>query len=62
VWSEVSPAVELQTVGVVERYWEGRPQGVKVPYTKCLRLYCDVPEYGGTREILPESGRTTFQG
>jgi hypothetical protein len=34
----MSPRGVGETVCVVERHWEGRPEGVKVPYTKCMRL------------------------
>ena len=42
--------------------WEGQTQRVKSPYMKLICLFDAVPEYGGARETLSESGSTTIQG
>ena len=42
--------------------WNGRPQGVKAPYSKDVASPNPVPEYHGARETLWESGRTISQG
>ena len=41
--------------------WKARPKKVTALYMKFESTY-EYPEYGGTREILSESGRTTSQG
>ena len=42
--------------------WESLPESVKATYAKYIGLHDAVPEYGGARETLPESGSTTIQG
>ena len=42
--------------------WEGLPESVKATYAKYIGLHDAVPEYGGARGTLPESGSTTIQG
>ena len=44
------------------KIWEDLPKSVKATYAKCIRLHDAVPEYGGARGTLPESGSTTIQG
>ena len=44
------------------KVWEGLPKSVIAVYAKYLRLSAAVPEYGGARETLSESGSTTIQG
>ncbi len=45
-----------------ERNWKVRPERVRAPYVKLFLLSRETPKYGGTRETLPESARTTSQG
>ena len=42
--------------------WEGAPKRVRAPYAEWIGLADAVPEYGGARGTLPESGSTTIQG
>ena len=44
------------------KVWEGLPKGVRAAYAKRMGLHDAVPEYGGARGTLPESGSTTIQG
>ena len=50
---------KLQVSGKV---WEGLSERVKAPYTKREDCVSMGLEYGGTREILSETGGTTLQG
>ena len=43
---------------LVERFWEDRPERVKAPYTK-VELTEQYPEYHETRETLWERAGTT---
>ena len=44
------------------KVWEGLSKSVKATYAKYISLHDAVPEYGGARETLLESGSTTIQG
>ena len=41
--------------------WKVQPERVIAPYPKRSRLADAVPEYGGARGTLSESGSTTIQ-
>ena len=47
--------------GLMERFWESRPERVKAPYMKTGVTVQD-PEYHETRGTLWEIGGTTPQG
>ena len=48
----------IDSVILVERFWESRPERVKVPYTKGKQTRRD-PEYRETRGTLREQAGTT---
>ena len=47
---------------LVERFWKGSTTEGDSPVDENIKSVIQVPKYRGTREILWESGRTTFQG
>ena len=51
----------IDSVSLMERFWESQPKRVKVPYVKFRRSKRD-PEYHETRGTLWEVGGTTPQG
>ena len=61
-WREIDLSRAVRN-GVVSRIiWEGESKRVKAPYAKELHCVDLLLKYGGTREILSESGGTTLQG
>ena len=51
----------IDSMILVERFWESRPERVKAPYVKAEETEQD-PEYHETRGTLWEYGGTTPQG
>ena len=51
----------IDSVSLMERFWESLPKRVKAPYLKTRHRRQD-PEYHETRETLWEVGGTTPQG
>ena len=51
----------IDSVSLMERFWESLPKRVKAPYTKTIDSERD-PKYHETRETLWEVGGTTPQG
>ncbi len=62
VWRRIDSLRAVRNEVVSGIIWEGESERVKAPYAKVLHCVEQELKYGGTREILLESGGTTLQG